>query len=42
LNALDAAITSNLALVPTASGLLNAFASNPTHLILDISGFFAP
>ena len=41
LNALDAAITSNMAIVPTVNGSISAFASNPTHLILDISGYFA-
>jgi hypothetical protein len=42
LNALDAAITSNLAIVPTTNGSISAFASNLTHMILDISGYFAP
>ncbi len=42
LNALDSAITSNMAIVPTLSGSISAFASNPTHLILDIFGYFAP
>ena len=42
LNALDGAITSNLAIVPTGNGSISAFASNATHLILDISGYFAP
>ena len=41
LNALDAAITSNLALVPTANGSVSVFASNLTHLVLDIFGYFA-
>ena len=41
LNAMDAAITSNLAIVPSANGSISAFSSNPTHLILDISGYFA-
>ena len=41
LNALDGAITSNLAIVPTTNGSISAFASNATHLILDISGYFA-
>jgi uncharacterized repeat protein (TIGR01451 family) len=40
LNALDGAITSNLAIVPTTNGSISAFASDPTHLILDISGYF--
>ena len=42
LNALDGAITSNLAIVPTTNGSISAFASNATHLIIDISGYFAP
>ncbi len=42
LNAADGAITSNLAFVPTADGSISAFASNSTHLVLDISGYFAP
>lgn len=42
LNALDGAITSNMAIVPTDNTLVDAFASNPTHLVVDISGFFAP
>jgi hypothetical protein len=42
LNALDGAITSNMAIVPGPSGSIDAFAADPTHLILDISGYFAP
>jgi hypothetical protein len=42
LNALDGAITSNLALVPATNGWISAFPSNPTHLVIDISGYFAP
>ncbi len=42
LNALDGAITSNMAFVPASSGSIDAYASNPTYLILDISGYFAP
>jgi hypothetical protein len=42
LNASDGAITSNMAIVPTTNGSIDAFASQPTHLILDISGYFAP
>jgi uncharacterized repeat protein (TIGR01451 family) len=41
LNASDGAITSNMALVPTANGSISTFASNPSHLVLDISGYFA-
>ncbi len=42
LNSLDGTIVSNMAIVPTTNGLINAFLSNPTYLILDISGYFAP
>jgi Beta-propeller repeat/NHL repeat/Putative binding domain, N-terminal len=44
LNALDGAITSNMAIVPTNTTEISAYASGPstTHLILDISGYFAP
>jgi glycerol dehydrogenase-like iron-containing ADH family enzyme len=42
LNALDGAVTSNLAIVPTASGSISIFPSNPTHVVLDISGYLAP
>jgi hypothetical protein len=42
LNAGDGAITSNLAIVPTTNGSVSAFPSDPTHLVLDISGYFAP
>src|SRR5439155_17032082 len=42
LNALDAAVTSNLAIVPTANGSMSSFSSNPVHLVLDIFGYFAP
>jgi hypothetical protein len=40
LNAVDGAITSNLAIVPTTNGSISAFASNLTHMIIDISGYF--
>ena len=42
LNALDGAVTSNMAIVPTNNGSIDAFASNLTQLILDISSYFAP
>lgn len=42
LNAPDGTITSNMAIVPTTDGLVDTYASNPTQLILDISGYFAP
>jgi hypothetical protein len=42
LNALDGAITSNMAVVPNVNGKTDAFASGVTQLILDINGYFAP
>jgi hypothetical protein len=42
LNAMDAATTSNMAIVPANNGTISAFSSHPTELILDISGYFAP
>ena len=41
LNAVDGAITNNLALVPTNNGSIGAWATNATQLILDIFGYFA-
>jgi uncharacterized protein (TIGR01370 family) len=42
LNAADGSITSNMAIVPTSNGSISAFATNPTQLIFDTSGYFAP
>jgi hypothetical protein len=42
LNANDGAVTSNMAIVPTLNQSIDAFAYSPTHLILDISAYFAP
>jgi hypothetical protein len=42
LNALDGAITSNMAIVHTTNGSISVFGSNPTYLILDNLGYFAP
>jgi hypothetical protein len=42
LNANDGAVTSNMAIVPTTNGSIDAFASDPTNLILDLSSYFAP
>ncbi len=41
LNANDGAVTSNMAIVPTNNGKIDAFGYNPTDLILDISSYFA-
>lgn len=42
LNALDGAITSNMAIVPTSNGSVDAFTRNKTDLILDVFSYFAP
>lgn len=42
LNAFDGSVTSNMAIVPTSNGMIDAFAYNPTYVILDLSGYFAP
>ena len=42
LNATDGFITSNMAVVPTTNGSIDAYASGLTQLVLDISGYFAP
>ena len=42
LNAVDGAVTSNMAIVPTNNGLIDAYAADLTQLLLDISGYFAP
>ena len=42
LNAYDGLITSNMAIIPTTNGSIDAYAAELTHLILDISGYFGP
>ena len=42
LNALDGFVTSNMAIVPTANGEIQAAAAGTTALVLDIDAFFAP
>ena len=42
LNAYDGAITSNMAIVPTTNGSIDAYARNSTYLILDLFAYFAP
>jgi len=42
LNAIDGAITSNMAIVPSSNSVVDAFASDSTGLIVDISSYFAP
>jgi hypothetical protein len=42
LNAYDGKVTSNMAIVPNINGTIDAYADGLTHLILDVSGYFAP
>ena len=42
LNASDGAITSNMAIVPTTNGSVDAFSTDSTQLLLDLSSYFAP
>jgi len=43
LNSLDGRIKSNAAIVPAGTGgSISVFASNATHVILDINGYFVP
>jgi hypothetical protein len=42
LNASDGGITSNMAIVPTLNGLIDAFTTDKTNLILDVFSYFAP
>ena len=42
LNAYDGFITSNMAIVPSINGSIDAYAYGTTWLILDLSGYFAP
>jgi len=42
LNALDGFVTSNMAIVPTTNGEIQAASKGTTALVLDIDGFFAP
>lgn len=41
LNSFDGLITSNMAIVPTSGGVIDAFATNHTQLVLDTSGYFS-
>jgi hypothetical protein len=42
LNSFDGAVASNMAIVPTMNGSIDAFASSMTQLILDICSYFGP
>lgn len=42
LNSPDGAIISNMAIVSTTDGSIDAYATNQTQMILDLTGYFAP
>src|SRR5579872_266732 len=43
LNSFDGRVVANAAIVPAGtSGAISVFVSNPTHVIIDINGYFAP
>ncbi|MFI5117315.1 MAG: protease pro-enzyme activation domain-containing protein [Terriglobales bacterium] len=42
LNAMDAMITSNMAIVPTTNGSIDGYTAGFSQLVLDISSYFAP
>jgi subtilase family serine protease len=42
LNAIDGAVTSNMAIVPTHDGNVDAYVTSSSQLILDLSSYFAP
>jgi len=42
LNAYDGVVANNMAIVPTTTGSISVFPSAPTHLVLDLFGYFAP
>jgi hypothetical protein len=43
LNSFDGSVVANAAIVPAgADGAISVYTTNPTHVILDINGYFAP
>jgi hypothetical protein len=42
LNAADGSVTSNMAIVPTDDGEIEAYSTSSTQLLLDLSAYFAP
>jgi hypothetical protein len=42
LNDKEGSVANNIALVPTNNGLIGAFVTDPTHLILDMFGYLGP
>ena len=41
LNAIDGYVTSNMAIIPASNGWIDAYSTDQTQLILDITGYFA-
>jgi len=42
LNSQDGAVTANMAVITTQGGSVSSFVTDTTHLILDVTGYFAP
>jgi hypothetical protein len=43
LNSTDGSVVSNMAIIPAGQlGFVDSYATDRTHLIMDISGYFAP
>ena len=42
LNALTGAITANAAIVPAVNGAIDVYVTDPTEVVIDINGYFAP
>jgi hypothetical protein len=42
LNSYDGAVTANMALTPAQGGSVSSYVTDVTHLILDVTGYFAP
>ena len=43
LNSWDGTVVANAAIVPAGTGgAIDVYVTNPTHVILDINGYFAP
>jgi hypothetical protein len=41
LNSQDGAVTANMAIITTQGGSISSFVTDTTHLILDVTGYFA-
>ena len=42
LNSWDGSVAANAAIVPAGTGAISVYVTQPTHVILDINGYFAP